>query len=127
VPIDLAAVNWVYVGLLAIFVFVASLVGHVLTLGHRGYGALLSAILFAAIFVAWSYYPHGLPLPTRLEATRVAAPAPPAASPPAATTAPARPANPVTTISPPANPVTTISPPANPVTTISPPPAAPKQ
>jgi hypothetical protein len=124
VPIDLAAVNWVYVGLLAIFVFVASLVGHVLTLGHRGYGALLSAILFAAIFVAWSYYPHGLPLPTRLETTRAAAPAPPAA----AITAPVRPANPVTTVSPPANPVTTISPPANPVTTISPPPAdAPKQ
>jgi hypothetical protein len=126
VPIDLAAVNWVYVGLLAVFVFVASLVGHLLTLGHRGYGALLSAILFAAIFVAWSYYPHGLPLPTRLETMRAAAPAPPAA-PASAATAPARPANPVTTISPPANPVTTISPPANPVTTISPPPAAPKQ
>lgn len=123
-PIDLAAVNWVYVGLLAIFVFLTSLVGHLLTLGHRGYGALLTAILFTAVFVTWSYYPHGLPLPTRLEAIRVATPASAVPS-PAAGTAPVRPANPVTTISPPANPVTTVSPPANPVTTISPPPAEP--
>jgi hypothetical protein len=29
-------------------------------------GAVLSAAVFAAIFVFWSYYPHGLPLPVRL-------------------------------------------------------------
>jgi len=99
VPIDLAAVNWVYVAVLAVFVFLASLIGSLLALGNRGVSAVLAAILFAVMFVGWSYYPHGLPLPTRLSAVTVAAPAAPAA--PAATPAPTRPANPVTTISPP--------------------------
>jgi hypothetical protein len=113
VPIDLASVNWLYVIVLAVFVFVASLIGHLVAFGSRGMGAILSAILFAAMFVGWSYYPHHVPLPTRLEAE------PAAASKPAAQ-APAAPARP-------ANPVTTISPPSNPVTTITPPPAEPKQ
>jgi len=99
VPIDLAAVNWVYVTVLAIFVFLASLIGGLLALGNRGIGAVFAAILFAAMFVGWSYYPHGLPLPTRLDPVMAAAPAAPAA--PAANPAPMRPANPVTTISPP--------------------------
>jgi hypothetical protein len=99
VPIDLAAVNWVYVAVLAIFVFLASLIGSLLALGNRGMGAVFAAILFAAMFVGWSYYPHGLPLPTRLDAANVAVPATPSV--PAAAPAPARPANPVTTISPP--------------------------
>ena len=62
-PIDLASVNWLYVAILAVFVFVASLIGNFLSFGRRASGALLSAILFAAAFVAWSYYPHHLPLP----------------------------------------------------------------
>ena len=28
--------------------------------------ALLSAIVFAGLFVFWTYYPHNLPLPTTL-------------------------------------------------------------
>lgn len=98
-PIDLASVNWLYVVILAFFVFVASLIGNFLSFGRRGSGALLTAILFAAAFVAWSYYPHHLPLPTSLNPP----PAPVAATAPSPPkpAAPVRPANPVTDITPP--------------------------
>ena len=121
IPIDLANVNWVYVGLLAVFVFLASLIGNLLAFNHRGMGALLSALLFAALFVAWSYYPHAnLPLPTTFTGQRtpvtMAAPMP-ASVPVAPAAVPVAPAAPVK----PANPVTTISPPP------APPPEPPKQ
>ena len=99
-PIDLASVNWLYVAILAFFVFVASLIGNFLSFGRRGSGALLTAILFAAAFVAWSYYPHHLPLPTSLNTPPAPAPVA-AAPPPPKPAAPARPANPVTDITPP--------------------------
>ena len=108
IPIDWANVNWFYVAVLAIFVFVATLVGDLLSFQHRGMAALLSAILFAVIFVFWSYYPHHLPLPTRLETERPQA-AEPAGMP--AQSAPVRPRNPVTDITPPKNPVTDVTPP----------------
>jgi hypothetical protein len=98
-PIDLASVNWLYVAILAAFAFLASLIGNFLSFGRRLSGALLTAILFAAAFVAWSYYPHGLPLPTSLNP-----PAPPATAapaPPPAPAAPQRPANPIRDITPP--------------------------
>jgi hypothetical protein len=99
IPIDWASVNWLYVGLLAVFVFITSLVGDLLTFNRRGYGALLSALLFAAAFVFWTYYPHGLPLPTSLTPkTAVTTTAPP----PAAPTAPVKPANPISDVTPPA-------------------------
>jgi hypothetical protein len=98
-PIDLASVNWLYVAILAVFVFVASLIGNFLSFGRRGSGALLTAILFAAAFVAWSYYPHHLPLPTSL--TPPPAPVAAAPPPPPKPAAPVRPANPVTDITPP--------------------------
>ncbi|MGC1465936.1 MAG: hypothetical protein WA792_09400 [Pseudolabrys sp.] len=65
-PIDLSAVNWVYVGVLSVFAFVATVIGNILSLNHRGIAAILAAIVFAALFVGWTYYPHHLPLPTRL-------------------------------------------------------------
>jgi hypothetical protein len=101
-PIDLATVNWLYVAILAVFVFVASLIGNFVTFGRKLSAAVLTAILFAAAFVAWSYYPHGLPLPTTLNppAPPVAT-APPASAAPAAPAAPVRPANPVRDITPP--------------------------
>ena len=100
-PIDLAAVNWLYVVVLAVFVFIASWVGNLLSFSHRGMAALLSALLFAGLFVLWTYYPHHLPLPTTLTVPKatVAPAAPPA---PAAPAAPVRPRNPVTDITPPA-------------------------
>jgi hypothetical protein len=117
VPIDLAAVDWIYVGVLAVMVFLAALVANLITFQSRGTGALLAAILFAALFVAYTYYPHGLPLPTRLaQPAAPAAPAPPPA--PAIAPTPQRPRNPVTDITPPAaqqparNPVTDVTPPA---------------
>jgi hypothetical protein len=65
-PIDLSAVDWVYVGVLAVLAFFATVVGNLLSFNHRGVAALLAAAAFAGLFVAWTYYPHGLPLPTRL-------------------------------------------------------------
>jgi hypothetical protein len=100
VPIDWASVSWLYVAMLALLVFVSTLIGTLLSFRRLFLGAGLSAVLFAAAFVFWTYYPHGLPLPTSASAQRgSAAPGTPAA-PQAAPIAPVRPANPVTTISP---------------------------
>jgi hypothetical protein len=65
-PIDLSAVDWVYVGVLAVFAFFATVAGNLLSFNHRGVAAFLAALVFSGLFVAWTYYPHGLPLPTRL-------------------------------------------------------------
>jgi len=107
IPIDLASVNWVYVGVLAIFVFLTSLLGALLTFQSRTWGAFLSAVLFVIIFVMWSYYPHHLPLPTRLEA-EAEVERPPAGMP--TQSAPAKPSSPITDITPPQNPVTDVTP-----------------
>ena len=57
-PIDLSTVNWTYVALMGGFAFVASLIGGILSFRNRIGGALLTAILFAAMYVMWNYYPH---------------------------------------------------------------------
>ena len=109
VPIDWLTVDWLYVTMLAVFVFMAAVIGNMLSIGNRLMGAILSAVLFAVAFVFWTYYPHHLPLPTRLASDKpAAAPAAPAS------TAPVRPRNPVSDITPPRNPVTTIPAPATP-------------
>lgn len=122
-PIDLAAVDWIYVGVLAVLAFFASLVGNLLFFNHRARAALLSAVVFACLFVAWTYYPHGLPLPTSLAVQQAPAVSPspvqPAQVAPVTSPAPEKPRNPVTDITPPApvkpqNPVTDITPPAPP-------------
>ena len=56
--IDLTAVNWIYVALMAGFAFVAALLGSLISFRNRVGGALVAAILFAAMYVAWNYYPH---------------------------------------------------------------------
>lgn len=111
-PIDLAQVDWLYVIVLALFVFLSSLIGGLLAFNSRSTGAVLAALLFAAMFVAWTYYPHGLPLPTHLRMD-VSEPAAEPAGMPATPAAPAGPRNPVTDITPPKNPVTDVTPPAN--------------
>ena len=59
VLIDWANVNWLYVAILSGIAFLSTLIS---TLAFRA--AVISALLFAAGFVFWTYYPHGLPLPT---------------------------------------------------------------
>ena len=56
-PFDLATVNWVYVAVLAVLVFISTLVGSLLSFKHSGRAAVLSALVFAALFVFWTYYP----------------------------------------------------------------------
>ena len=121
-PIDLSQVDWLYVALLAIFVFVTAYVGGFLAFGRRWTAALASTVLFVALFVFWTYYPHRVPGPRAISlpgaTTTTAVPAPAA---PAAPAAPQKPRNPVTDVTPPAAPAAPASPPAEP----APPPAAP--
>ena len=94
-PIDLAQVDWLYVAVLAIFVFVTTFIGGVLSFGHRWTAATLSALLFVALFVFWTYYPHGVPLPKTITLpnapTSTTAPATPPAAPATPPLAPATP------------------------------------
>jgi hypothetical protein len=124
-PIDLGQVDWLYVAVLAIFVFVTTFVGGVLSFGHRWTAATLSALLFVALFVFWTYYPHRVPLPKTITLpntpTSTAVPAPAA---PAAPAAPQK-RNPVTDITPPRNPVTDVTPPTAPPAAPATPPATP--
>src|SRR5579875_1737380 len=99
-PIDLAAVDWFYVIVLAILVFISTVIGTALALRHIFLGALFSSLLFAAGFVFWTYSPHGLPFPTRLSTKSSAAPV--------------KPANPVTDITPPGGVGPAPASPANP-------------
>jgi hypothetical protein len=121
-PIDLAQVDWLYVIVLAVLVYLAAVVGNLLSFGNRWTAATLSTLVFVVLFVLWTYYPHRVPLPRTV--TLPNSPATTAAPPPAAPAAPATPAkprNPVTDITPPRNPVTDVTPPAAPAA----PPAAP--
>lgn len=54
-PINMADIPWPVIGLLAALAFVTSLVGHSLT-RNAFVGAIITVILFVAIFVFWNYY-----------------------------------------------------------------------
>ena len=63
-PIDISNVDWVFVVLLAVFAFVAALLGSLIAFRSRFLGAIIAGILFAVLFVLWNTYPHPqLPLP----------------------------------------------------------------
>jgi len=62
-PIDLSAVNWAFVGLMTLLAFVAALLGSLIAFRNRFLGAIIAAILFAAGFIAWNYYPHNFGYP----------------------------------------------------------------
>jgi hypothetical protein len=62
-PIDLTTVNWTFVGLMTLLVFVAALVGRLIAFRNGFASAFIAAVLFAAGFVAWNYYPHNYGLP----------------------------------------------------------------
>ena len=57
-PIDLSTVNWLYVSILAGFVFVATLLGGMISFRNKFAAAIIAAVLFAAAFVFWTYYPR---------------------------------------------------------------------
>ena len=116
-PIDLGQVDWLYVAVLAIFVFLSTFVGNVLSFGHRWTAAVASALLFVILFVFWTYYPHRVPLPRTITLPNSAATTAPAPAAPVAPVAPQKPRNPVTDITPPRNPVTDVTPPAAPAPT----------
>src|SRR5215475_11621381 len=121
-PIDLAQVDWLYVAILAVFVFLTTLLGSLLSFGHRWTASTLSALLFVGLFVFWTYYPHRVPLPKTISMPGApASTAAPAPSAPVAPAAPQKPRNPVTDITPPG--ATDVTPPASQPT--SPAPAAP--
>jgi hypothetical protein len=57
-PIDLSTVNWLYVAILAGLVFVAALLGSLISFRNKFAAAIVAAVLFAAAFVFWTYYPR---------------------------------------------------------------------
>jgi hypothetical protein len=118
-PIDLAQVDWLYVVLLAVFVAVSAFLGGLISFGHRGTGAVLSAMFFAVIFIFWTYYPHRVPFLPRTISTTQDTAVKPAPAAPAAPAASQKPSNPVRDITPPNNPVTDVTPqaPASPPAT----------
>ena len=102
---DIAAVDWLYVAVLAVLVFIATLVGIAVSFGRQLVAAAIAALVFAELFVIWTYYPHRVPGPRTLRmeeaptrSTTVAPAAP--VSPPVA--GPSR--NPVRDITPPTSP-----------------------
>lgn len=56
-PINWADLPLQAIGLLAGLTFVSSLIGHSLT-RNAFVGAILTVIIFVAIYIAWDYYPH---------------------------------------------------------------------
>ena len=94
-PIDLEQVDWLYVGVLAVFAFVANFLANLLSFNRRGLAAVLAAAVFAAIFIFWTYYPHGAPfLPISIAGQKSAT----SAVVPLVATAPPKPSNRVTDI-----------------------------
>jgi hypothetical protein len=56
--IDFGGLPWQAIGLLTALAFLSSLIGHSLT-RNAFVGAIIAAIIFAAIYIAWDFYPHG--------------------------------------------------------------------
>ena len=51
--IDISTVNWVFVALMAVFAFVAALLGNLIAFRNLFVGSILTAVLFAVMFVVW--------------------------------------------------------------------------
>ena len=73
-PIDWADLPMQAIALLAGLTFVSSLIGHSLT-RNAFVGAILTAIIFIAVYIAWDFYPHGYLPELRFPTTYVPAPA----------------------------------------------------
>ena len=57
-PIDFSTVKWDYVAILAAFVFIATLLASIISFRNKFAAAIIAAVLFAAAFVFWTYYPR---------------------------------------------------------------------
>jgi len=57
-PTYLSGANWTYVAILSGFVFVAALLGSIISFRNKFATAIIAAVLFAAAFVFWTYYPR---------------------------------------------------------------------
>lgn len=51
-----SAIDWVSLVALSLLVLLAARAGERLSFGSRGLGAIVTALLFAAGFAAWSYF-----------------------------------------------------------------------
>jgi hypothetical protein len=56
--INWSAIDWVSLVALSLFVLIITRIGEHLSFGNRGVGALITALLFAVGFAAWSYSVH---------------------------------------------------------------------
>jgi fructose-specific phosphotransferase system IIC component len=61
---NVSDVNWTFVALLALVVFISSLLGNLIAFRSRFLGAILAGVIAAAVFVVWNNYPHNFPVPT---------------------------------------------------------------
>jgi hypothetical protein len=53
-----SAIDWISLVSLSLFVLIVARIGEHLSFGNRGVGALITALLFALAFAAWSYSVH---------------------------------------------------------------------
>jgi hypothetical protein len=55
-------VSWGYIALLAGFAFISGLIGNLLSFRSHLFGAVLTAVLFVVVYIAWTYYlvPQGI-------------------------------------------------------------------
>ena len=53
-----SSIDWVSLLALSLLVLVAARIGERLSFGNRGVGALVTALIFAVGFAAWSYSLH---------------------------------------------------------------------
>lgn len=61
--IDWGAVDVLTVAIYAFIAFLAALIANLLNAifgDNRIFGALLAGVLFAVLYVGWTYYPHGI-------------------------------------------------------------------
>jgi len=62
-PFDLATVDWVTVAIYAGIAFIAAIIGNIIAFGNRFAGAVLTAVLYAVLYVAWHYWLAAIVLP----------------------------------------------------------------
>jgi len=53
-----SAIDWISLVALSLFVLIIARIGEQISFGNRGVGALITALLFALGFAAWSYSLH---------------------------------------------------------------------